>query len=66
MMKMLKKMEIEGNIFNLIKGTMGSSQLASYLMVRELMLFPKIQNKIMMSALVTPLKHCTKGSGEDF
>ena len=34
-MKIHKKLEVEGNVPDLIKGTMESSQLASYLVVRD-------------------------------
>ena len=39
-MKIHKKLEVEGNVPDLINSTMESSQLASYLVVRDWMRFP--------------------------
>lgn len=63
LIRILSKLGIQGNFLNLIKDICEHLQLASYLMVKFWMVYPKIGNKIGMSALNNYIWHCTRGRG---
>lgn len=55
LMKTCSKLGIEGNVLNLMKGIYEKLQIMSYLMVRDLMFFPKIRNKARIYSLMTSI-----------
>ena len=53
---------IEGNFLNLIKSIY--EKPISYLIVKDLMLFPKIRNKTSISTLTTSTQYYIEGSSQ--